>query len=304
MQAVDLGGQLVAHDRGASPSRTTSAYVGRLAGEAPRSSSVSAASSSRVDEQAVDPVQEVVAVVPATGHVAGSASSALEDLLDHDLGAAGRVARAGRGSPRDRAGRRRGRRAARRRVPSRDQLEDQRVGVGEDLGVLDAQADQRVDVEEAAVVELLARPSASTPGGSSAAARSSVERVGVGVERRRPRRRPRAATAVVGVGRARASRSREHLLVAVALGHAPRRSVSRAGGQARRRPSAMLGELGRAGASRRRAREQLVERARARPAARARGSATTKRAARRGRRAARRPRAPGRSGRRARARAP
>ncbi len=135
----------------------------------------------RVDEQAADVVQEVVA--RGSRHRPGPAQllSVLEDLLHHDVHAAGGVAQPdqvtlGIGEavhvvyPQ----------AVERAVG--DQGEDEAVGVGEDRLVLHPQSGQRLDVEEPAVGELFG-PGAPVGQPEVLLAQQVVEGIGVAVQR-------------------------------------------------------------------------------------------------------------------------
>ena len=161
-EPVDLGVQARARRR----SRLASLDDRRRSPPARRCSSVeqvgrAASAPAGSTKQPADAQQGVVAGRAGARPVVGQLLVALEDLLDDDPGAAGRVgqplevaARVGEAvgvvdpQPVDRA-------------VARCSVEQQRVGRVEDLGVLDPHRDQRVDVEEAPVVQLLVRRPAS-----------------------------------------------------------------------------------------------------------------------------------------------
>jgi hypothetical protein len=207
-----------------------------------------------VHEEAVHAVQELVAGRAVDGPRLDELLVRREDLLHDRPDAAGRGAEAAevrlrlaeavdvvQPEPVDRA--------------AADQLEDQAVGLLEDACVLHAEADERLDVEEAAVVQLLAR---GPPERQAVvlAAEERVERVGVRVERgdRAVERRLDAR-----VGREALEALAEHLLLPMPLchgarvGHARVRQASQRDGD--------LGQLRRVGHERG-ARHQVVERPR------------------------------------------
>ncbi len=134
-----------------------------------------------VDEQAVDPVQELVARGPGHRPGPGQRLVGLQDVLDHHPGAAG-----GRGQPVQVAV---GVAQAvdvvdpqpRHQAPLNQGL-DQAVSVVEHLGVLHPDPRQRLDVEKTAVVELLA---GGAPEGQAVvlALQQVVEGIGVGIDR-------------------------------------------------------------------------------------------------------------------------
>ena len=137
-------------------SSTTGAEVGRFAGElgvqAPTSGAAPAGSTNSPPTRQ----QRVVPGGAGARPVVGQLLVALEDLLDHDPGAAGRARPADAGSRAGRPARPGGRSAGRRPCP-RAPGEQQRVGRVEDLRVLHPDRGQGVDVEEPPVVELLVR---------------------------------------------------------------------------------------------------------------------------------------------------
>ena len=178
-QPVDLGGQLLAHDLElglADEVGVLRRHTGELPVQRRELGQVVAG-----DEEPVDPVQELVARGAGDRPVLGKLLVRGQDLLDdHPDGAGGLVQplQVARGveqpvhvvdaQPVDQA--------------ADDQGDDHAVGVLEDLLVLDPQADEGLDVEEPAVVELLARrPPQRQP--VILALQQGVEDVVVGVDR-------------------------------------------------------------------------------------------------------------------------
>ena len=179
-QALDLGGQLLAHDLVLG--RVHDLAIALLQPGEARVARAQGRRAALVDEQLGHPVQELVAGGPGHRPRRRQLLVPLQDLLHHDVGARRGVAQPVQVAL---AGRRRPSTWSMRSpstVPSATRLEDEAVGVGEHRLVLHPQPDQRLDVEEPAVGELLGR---RAPVGQPVVlpAQQGVEGVGVAVER-------------------------------------------------------------------------------------------------------------------------
>ena len=210
----------------------------------------------RIDEQTADEVEEVVAGGAVHRPASGRSSPRLEDLLGDDPGLRG-----GRPQPLEVPG----------RVPQAIGMVDpeavehavarssehQRVRVGEDLLVLDAQADQGGDVEEAPIVEVAARgppvgeavvlreSMASSASGSAltASTSASMARRDLGLLRRRGARAARRTS--LSRWRRRRSRGRRRSSAAARRRHRRGRPGRRAARPPAAAPSSRPGSAAR-----------------------------------------------------------